>query len=94
MSEMFANTQQYKLAKFAAFWSLRKILKVDRRVSDVAKCFRNAMIVLSHTGETNKFVWLQEAALIQVATCLFNSILDSDGLISVTRMYIALMHCL
>lgn len=91
---MFLNTQQHELAKLAAFWSLRKIFKVDRRVSDVAKCFENVMNILSLTEETNKFVWLQEAALIQVSTCLFNSVLDSDGIISVTRMYIALMLCL
>lgn len=94
MSEMFINTQQHDLAKFAAFWSLRKILKVDRRVSDVAKCFRGAMNILSLTGEADKFVWLQEAALVQVAICLFNSVLDSDGLISITRMYISLVLCL
>lgn len=91
MFELFLITKQFDLAKLAAFWSLRNILKVERRISDVAMSFRSVLIITALNGESNRFKWLEGEALKHLTASLFNSNMNVNGLIAAAKMYHALM---
>lgn len=91
--ELLFEKNEFELAKLAAFWSLRKILKYDRNFSDVARSFTNVLKIVFYTGGVEKFLWMQSAALVQVNWALFIDGLDLDGLRCVIKLYHALMKC-
>lgn len=93
MFELFFEKKQFDLAKLAAFYALRKILKFDRTLGGIARSFSNALKITFFTGETNEFVWLQEAALIQTARTSFIDDIELEGLTWVIKMYHGQMLC-
>lgn len=93
MFELFFENHQFDLAKLAAFWALRKILKFDRTLAGVARSFGNALKIVFYTGGAEEFAWLQEAAIIQTARTSFMDDMDLEGLTWIIRMYHGLMLC-
>lgn len=93
MFELFFENRQFGLAKLAAFWALRKILKFDRTLGGIARSFSNALKITFYTGKVDEFVWLQDAALIQIARTSFMDDIELEGLTWVIKMYHGQMLC-
>lgn len=93
MFDSFLAKKQFGFAKLAAFWSLRKALKFERNFSNIARSFANVMKIIFVTGDVGEFLWLQKAALEQVARALFVDSVDLVGLTCVARLYHSIMMC-
>ena len=94
MFEEFFEMKLYKLAKLAAFWSLRKSLKFNRNFINISRSFSKVFKIIVFTGSVNEFYWLVEAAPLQIARSLFLDDLDLHALTELIKMYIGIMNCL
>lgn len=93
MFEAFFDMKQYKFAKLAAFWSLRKSLKFNRSFLSMSRSFTNVFKILASSGAVEDFYWLIEAAPGQTTRALFIDDLHLHALTEVVKMYSGLMMC-
>lgn len=93
MFEEFFEMKHYKLAKLAAFWSLRKSLKFDRKLFSISRSFANVMKILVITGAVDDFYWLVKAAPGLTLRALFLNDLDLYCLTELIKMYNGIMMC-
>lgn len=93
MFEAFFDMKLYKLAKLAAFWSLRKSLKFNRNFLHISRSFSIVFRILFFTNSVSGFDWLIEAATGQAARALFIGDVDLHAMTELIKMYNGLMVC-
>lgn len=93
MFDLQYDTKQFELAWLAAFWSLKKMLKYERNFRDIVVSFGNAVKVANRTSSVEEFLWLQEAALEEVAQTLFVDGVNLFGLTALIELYHGIMFC-
>jgi hypothetical protein len=79
-----------KMAKLAAFWSLKKALKSGTKVGRIAKCFANVMHICIITNDIGESFDVQ--ALNEVLRSISGDGIDAEALDGVVQMYAKIMQ--
>jgi hypothetical protein len=88
--ELYMTMDDLKMAKLAAFWSLKKTLKSGTKVERIAKCFANVMHICIITNDIGESFDVQ--ALNEVLRSISGDSIDAEALDSVVKMYAKIMQ--
>lgn len=75
----------FKMAKLAAFWSLKEALRSTRRVGTIAKCYANVIHICIISDNLN--VKLDVEAINEIFRSICENSLDADSLSDVVKLY-------
>lgn len=83
--EFYMKAGNFKLAKLAAFWSLKNVLMTKRRIGNIAKCFSSVLqICIISNDVDHKF---ETIALSEVAKSTCNEMVDVNALNEIVKLY-------
>lgn len=88
--EFYMRIGNFKMAKLAAFWSLKKALCSRRSIARLAKCFANVIniCIISNSIDVN----LDIQAMNHVLRSICDDTLDSESLNNVLELYTKIMQ--
>lgn len=88
----FTATDDITMAKFAAFWSLHKTLKAQRRIEHVAKCFTTALKICMVTN--THVLLLVRIALHEILLSSSIYSIEKESLDEIIKLYAVIMESL
>lgn len=83
--EYYMKAGNFKMAKLAAFWSLKEALRSTRRVGTIAKCYANVIHICIISDNLN--VKLDVEAINEIFRSICENSLDADSLSDVVKLY-------
>mgnify|MGYP003454568683 CR=1 FL=1 len=88
--EFYMKTSNFKMAKLAAFWSLKEALLSTRKVGTIAKCYSDVIHICMISGDLN--VKLDVEAINEIFRSICENSLDAESLDDVIKLYAKIME--
>lgn len=83
--EFYMRAGNFRLAKLAAFWSLKNVLMAKRRIGNIAKCFSSILQICIISNDVDHK--LEAMALNEVLKSTCSDTIDAEALGEIVKLY-------